>query len=317
MNLSSRWKSTLALVHRLKVIMREFLRRPISLQLVMAVWGSILAILSIALYFSTFPLYYQFSEILTLLATIWSAGILITSDSVEKYRQKTRRQMKGKDPYSNKRYRIAQAIRIIPALAFGAVFFWFIHGVQIKVRLRSFGDSLSPGNLPTPPNACTGMDKRWLGDHPILVLLGPMAAISSMRHQNVIVINQDKILQMDRSRDGAVTVSTEIYDSNHDIVAEIDKNHYDVDSHVYKLERKNLSDLRITIRHDKEEVLNVQYLNPDTISITGVFRTKTDTLRVDKNNAFLDGSLLPFHDVCSGNSGAADFYFRTDRALPH
>jgi len=111
--------------------------------------------------------------------------------------------------------------------------------------------------------------------------------------------------------DGRVAISTDIYDSNHDIVTEIKDNKYLVDSSAFKVSRESLSDLSVFIRHDKEQVLHIQYLNPTTISITGVFRTKSAELRVTPDSLYLNGKKLGLVHICAMNALKSEFEFDT------
>ena len=313
MDIEEFWLTLHKLISRLKKPVREFFHWKYSSNFIFFFWGAVMACVGIATFFSDASFFFNWAYFFSFCGLIWSLCFWLTSDFLKQKRTKTRRQIRGFDPYSTKPYRAWQAAGSLAILGvFGGSVF-FVRGAQTRKRLQSFGDILVAADLPTPPNVCTEFTGSVLGPHPLLVLLGPMAAISSLPHQNVVVIGDEKVLTMDRDPKGRVTISTDIYDANHDIVAELNKNNYDVDSSVYKLERKDLSDLRVIIRHDKEEVLHVQYLNPETISITGVFRTKKDVLQVDEDNAYLNGESLPFHGVCGANSGAADFYFETGR----
>jgi hypothetical protein len=313
MDIEAFWLAVQKRISRFKKPAREFFHWKYSSNFIFFFWGAVMACVSIATFFSDASFFFNWAYFFCFCGLIWSLCFWLTSDFLEQKRIKTRRQIRGLDPYSTRPHRIWQVAGGLAILAVFGGSLLFVRGAQIRKRLQSFGDILVAANLPTPPNVCTSFTESLVGPHPLLVLLGPMAAISSMPHQNVIVIGGEKVLTMDRDSKGQVTISTDIYDANHDIVAELNKNNYDVDSSVYKLERKDLSDLRVIVRHDKEEVLHVEYLNPETISITGVFRTKTDVLQVNASNAYLNGEPLPFHGVCSGNSGAADFYFETGR----
>ena len=65
----------------------------------------------------------------------------------------------------------------------------------------------------------------------------------------------------------------------------------------------------MVIRHDREQVLDVRYLNPTTISITGIFRTQKGELKVTPEAVYLNGRDQGHLGICAGNSTWGDFVF--------
>ena len=250
--------------------------------------------------------FFNWAYVFASLGFAWSLGWWLTSDILEKKRKPTRRQLRGLDPYTHKPFLASLAGGTVAA---SLVFFCaceLIHGTSVRKRLQAYSDYLVPGDTATPDNVCEVIPKGALR-----ILLGPMAAWATSFPSNVVVIDGDSILSMNRTADGRISLSTDIYDENHDIIAEIKDNHYDVDSSAFKVARDNLSDLSVFIRHDKEQVLDVRYLNPTTISIRGVFRSESSELKVTAEGTYLNGRSLGHLGICAGNSSAAAFVFNT------
>jgi hypothetical protein len=162
------------------------------------------------------------------------------------------------------------------------------------------------------PTSGAGYPKYLIPPDSLSVLLGPMTAISSEFPSIIITIDGQTILTMDKDSDGRVTITTDIYDENQNIIATLDKNVYLVDSSVFKLSRDSVSDLGVVVQHNKEEVLHVHYFNSRTIAITGVFRTKNAVLRVDDDLVTLNGKPVMLQHICSGNNSFPDFRFQSN-----
>lgn len=86
-------------------------------------------------------------------------------------------------------------------------------------------------------------------------------------------IGDKPVLTLDKSDDGLIGVSTAIFDSdpNPRIIAKIEKGRFTINrNNVFTMELSpDGSSLRVIDQHDLE-VLNVQYLNHNAITITGI-----------------------------------------------
>ena len=160
----------------------------------------------------------------------------MSSEMLAKRKKKTKRQKRGLDRHSLVPYLrllvMGTVVIFVISVGTGA----FVHGAQVRKQLLSYSGDLIPGNFPTPENACN----HFVPQGALRVLLGPMVAVSDRFPQNVVVLEGEPVLIMNKFNDGHVTLSTDIYDRNHDIVAEIKDNKYDVDSSVYKMSRDSL-----------------------------------------------------------------------------
>lgn len=265
-------------------------------------WALAIAFLSIAISASDAEWFCESARVFNYLGLIWGLGWWLTSDSPKAKKSRNPRPRRSVSANSKKAYRIFQLIGITP---FAVVFVYLAFGikrVEISKKAQSFVGDLIPGNEPTPPNKCAypGTDLKVF-----TVLLGPIAAGSGPFPSNIIKLGSDVVLSMNFDPKRRMTISTDIYDRNHDIVVSVDHNRYHVDSSVFEMNKADPSDLSVVIRHDKEQVLHIRYLNPYTISITGVFRTKIEELKVDETEVFRNGVRLPISNVCVMSFGNA------------
>jgi len=180
-----------------------------------------------------------------------------------------------------------------------------VHSVQSEYILHLPFGVLIPASDPTPRNAC-----EFAPSNALRVLLGPMGAFGTMFPQRVIVLNDDPVLSFDRDAQGNKSVTTDIYDQKGDIVVEIKDNHFRIASDAFEVIHPDLSSLAVVIKHNKERVLDIRYLNPHSIRVLGTFRHPNDpVLEVRENSIALNERILSWSDVCAGNSGKGDFVF--------
>ncbi len=290
--------------HRSYKPLQSFFHWNYSGGIILFCWGSVMACVGIATFFAEDAFFFNWAYFFSVAALVWSLGYWLTSDTLEKRRRLTRRQRRGLEPHSWIAYRFLQyggCVLILIVFA-GSVF--FIRGAAIRKQLQSNVGLLIPGNDPPIETPC--------GRGPELKLIfGPTAAKAERFPLNVIVINDEPVLILDRLGDGRIAISTDIYDSNHDIVTEILRNHYDVDSSAFKIIRNDLSSLSVVIRRDKEEVLNIRYNNPETLSILGVFRAKHGEVRIERDRILDNGDVFNQGHICM-DAGQAGTIFDFD-----
>jgi hypothetical protein len=273
--------------------------------LILSFYALAVAMISLATYFSNADYFFGWAYFFAVCGLIWRLGYWLTSETLEKKRKRTSRQMRGLDPYSGKPHTIMLlcGLLLILVVFFGVCI--LIHGTYVRKRLQSTSDYLIPGSDPTPPNVCGNIPSGALR-----ILLGPMGASSTHFPTNVISVDGEPLLSMERTTDDRLAISTDIYDRNHDIVAEIKHNSYTVDSSAFRVSRESLSDLSVFVRHDKERVLNIQYLNPTTMYLTGIFRTKSAELRVNSDSVYLNGERIRIHNCVVDGANVFGFFTR-------
>lgn len=172
-------------------------------------------------------------------------------------------------------------------------------GVEDIRKQEQFSSMLTPGNEPTPENSCTG---RTLPDS-VLLLAGNAANYITKMPNTIIQIREDKMLWIDRI-DGKIAVSAKLFSSDRKIVAELDKNQFFINPNNYF--RKEISpDGHSLIVYDQEDVqvLNVKFLNPNTVAFLGVIRHPIGILQISKTEGFFS----KFSPCISGSP--VDFLF--------
>jgi hypothetical protein len=159
---------------------------------------------------------------------------------------------------------------------------WVTHLIDdyaLEKELQLHTDWLVPASDPQPKTSCPVVDGA------LQILLGNSTVYAT------ISVDRKPQLVLDRDDQGRVAVTGNIFDENDDAIAEIDRNHFTVDSDVFKLARPDRSTLSVTIKKHKEEVLSIRFVNSSTIRIKGVFRYRnTPRLVVGDSALFLPDS---------------------------
>jgi hypothetical protein len=177
-----------------------------------------------------------------------------------------------------------------------------------QYELRLLEGWLSPANDPIPANAC---DKAPEGA--LKILLGNFgAAYTTKFPATVLSIDAKPILTVDRNNKGELAISTDIYDQQDQIVTEIKDNKILISSDVFEHLRMDYNRLTIVIKHKKEKVLDINYMNPKALKIFGIFRTPgSKTLRVPEDGGVTYGDfIMNGTGNCSGDNVGASFGFR-------
>ncbi len=244
------------------------------------------------------------------LSVLWAIGWWLFSDALEKKKPKlTKKQKKHKVKISTVPYQTWK---------WGGVFvvlIAFMGSLQITSEIRlarqlSLNHGwLVPASEPTPSNSCDGAPSNALK-----ILLGSNTAYATRFPSKVISVNEDTILTLDKDAKGNVAATVDVFDQNNDIVVEIDKNHFRVANDTFNVVHNDLSSLEVVIKHNKEHVLGIHYLNPSAIQIVGVFRHPGDPqLAVTAHSIIFDNQVLDFDRNCSGDNGGAAFHFVSRR----
>jgi hypothetical protein len=147
-----------------------------------------------------------------------------------------------------------------------------------------FSGLLTPGNEPTPPNAC---DRFSPTDN--LVILGTNAAIITKPITTVIAINQEPILVMEKT-DGHLYINVKFFSRDGRIVAELSRNQFFINPNNYF--RKQFSqDGHSLVIYDQNDlkVLDVRFLNPATVKFLGIIRNPSFDVVISD----VDGISLP------------------------
>jgi hypothetical protein len=149
---------------------------------------------------------------------------------------------------------------------------WTLH-LKTENELRQHDGTLYAGSEPSPPNPCA------VPDGFLTIFIGTNASFTSSFPHTVLQINQEKILAINKGKDGKLYGMFRIFDDRGEILARMpsspeNNSTYWVrpDSRMY---RKDLSSLTVYDRRDVE-VLDIDFLNSSSVSVRGIFREPSD-----------------------------------------
>ena len=197
------------------------------------------------------------------LAGIWSLGWWLSSDFVQT-RRLTSHHKKEKHDFIVRKFGGSLFLIAI----FACCFYW-TYATQKEYELTLPVGLLTPANEPTPKNACEGMP---FPPGSLTVILGQSVALVTKFPSTVVRIDEVPILSINKTPTGALSVTTDIYDEKDNIVTSIRDNQFLVANDVFEHPRTDPSSLKVVISHKKQTVLDVRYLNPSTLVISGIFR---------------------------------------------
>jgi len=160
----------------------------------------------------------------------------------------------------------------------------FDHQEQV---MESLGGQLIPAGDPTPPNPCRNVRPRVtfikVGNRNNFSYTSqfPHTVIRSKRYGDVLSIN--------RSKDNSLRIRLDMRSADGKIIARLNDDGFILNRNNYLEARRDASSL-IVIDQYGAEVLNLRYLNPNAISVSGGGMDFP---------SFINGS-------CSGDSGGVD-----------
>jgi hypothetical protein len=156
---------------------------------------------------------------------------------------------------------------------------------------------LTPANDPTPQNPCGNIPADAM-----LVLLGNSGSWGTRFPQTIIKIHDTPMLTMDEIA-GQVAISGKFYSADGRIVAQLDNNEFSINPNNYF--RKKRPDKHSLIIWDQTgtEVLNVRFVNPNTIKVLGTIRHPLATVLISEKEGLFSNT------ICTGQAGGAHFAF--------
>jgi hypothetical protein len=145
----------------------------------------------------------------------------------------------------------------------------YLHSRRTYKQLSENNGSLIPASDATPTNACS--QNPYLKRDDYTILLGNEVAIFRAFPHTVISVHRTiPLLWLTLDKDGGIGVNADIHSPDMRLVAKLRQNHFDINPNaIFIKERPDFSTLRITDSYGNE-VLNVRFLNPHTLGITGV-----------------------------------------------
>lgn len=159
---------------------------------------------------------------------------------------------------------------------------------------------LRPGHEQTPPNGCNIQDRSKV----LIVLLGNTVGWTDKDLSSpwtMINVTGHPILSLNTNKKGEIAINAEVYNPQDDAVVVIENNKFTTSNEAFIVDRGPTS-LRVTVKHLNEEVLNVRYLNPSTVQITGHFRYQKKDVLVTKDDIVVNGGMHFGGAGCSGHA---------------
>jgi len=139
----------------------------------------------------------------------------------------------------------------------------------------------------------------------LLIFLGSTIAWATRMPHTVVEMGSDKMLVIDKDNSSNKLVVTvlRIFDAGNNIIARIDDDGFWV-ANSTRMKRVDPSTL-VVFDHGDMEVLRIAFLNPGTLSITGIFR-HAGLRTVSITPEFLDVGRMRIMQNSLGESGRAD-----------
>jgi hypothetical protein len=147
-------------------------------------------------------------------------------------------------------------------------------GITLHLReqkmLRDYSGPLYPGSKPAPPVTCIVPP----APNSLAVFLGGNVVTTKTFPYRVMRVNGEDLLIM-RRRGNGLLLDFRAFDDRGDIIAKMwqtqgDENHYWVRPDA-RMERNDSGSLSV-FDHTDHLALNVSFLNPSTVKVTGIFR---------------------------------------------
>lgn len=131
--------------------------------------------------------------------------------------------------------------------------------------------NLVPANDPTPPNECQGVLSRVPAGG-VTLLAGTLAAYTTHTPVVVLRVGGRDAVEVDRGANGRVALTARVFGDDGRIVALVERNRFTINPNNYFRRELTSHELRVWDQGNRE-VLNVRYMNKDTIRVTGIFAT--------------------------------------------
>jgi hypothetical protein len=172
---------------------------------------------------------------------------------------------------------------------------------------ESYSGKLVADRLPTPANPCSRMPMLGAtpsAPRPTIVIFGDNATRFT-RYPHVLLSVDDKpLIQFDQTSPGVVVPIMDVHGRDGRIIARFDKSGFVVGSRLAVI-RPDKSTL-IVIDDYGDEAVNIHYLNPEAITISGFMFYKGMEIPLT-----LFPPKIHVHDSCSSGSFGTDINIRT------
>jgi hypothetical protein len=188
------------------------------------------------------------------------------------------------------------AVIAIPALVLSLQ---WLGNIEISLSTRLF-----PGNAPDPTLPVRGVE---VPPDALKVFVGSNLGWTTRFPYTILKLAGEKMIEIDRekSRKELVITVLRIFDDRNNIIARVDEDGFWVENST-RHKRPNPSTL-VVYDHNDIEVLRLIFLNPTTISVTGIFRHARLKNPVIVTPEYLDagnGNRIGY-SISGNNAGAA------------
>lgn len=175
--------------------------------------------------------------------------------------------------------------------------------VTPNVDLSKNEGVLVPSNLPTPPlpHGVT------IPDDGVAALYGSNVSVNTTFPHTILEMRGEPMIVIDRdlSTKNLVVTALKIFDDRDDVIASIDPDGFWVQNAVRK--KRPDEHTLIVYDHNGQQVLKIQFLNPQVISIEGIFRspkTKPQFIIITEKEMIIMPNRIVFRGGSSRNARA-------------
>jgi hypothetical protein len=187
---------------------------------------------------------------------LYARGFFVTSDTVQNLAHDQRSPADGSRLRHGLKLFIYVAIPIVLMTLILITFLLFTHRIERLHRLNTFSGVLIPADDPIELVCGRPIE----GDEAIF-LFGDTAVKFRNWPITILRIGHKRMITMDTSQDGSVTISADIYSSDGKIITEIAKNAFDINrNNIFTKERPDDSTLSVTDQYG-QRVLYIRYKN--------------------------------------------------------
>jgi hypothetical protein len=234
--------------------------------------GLAVALIGVGLSVEPFDYLFGLARLLFSLTLISGIGWWLTSKQLKSRKPRLTRQQKkqGETLFG---YRVWTWLPVLLMICLCAYTLALTNKIELSRELSLGYGWLVPADDPGPPNQCSipkppDSLTMYFGTNTIYATKFPHTVIGLHHHGDPPDKIDPKVI-LDRDKGGRLALTMDIFDDKGDIVAEIDRNHFTVNKNNFKIIHKNddRSALSVFIPHNKEEVLDVRYLNPHSFQI--------------------------------------------------
>src|ERR1700730_3609133 len=169
---------------------------------------------------------------------------------------------------------------------------------------------LKPSNEPIPKTDCKIDDTtKQTG---VIVFFGNQVAwwTPGKAFPLPLVILESRghnLLTLDRNKQGQLAFSGKIFNSHDDAVVVFEKNRFTISNEAFEVKYPDKSSLMVTVKHLNETALEIHYLNPHTVKISGHFYYKGTEVLVSDDQVSLNNGGWILCGTSSHNNNHAIF----------